>query len=69
MKVKEQYKYDLLLATSEADDMRLNELINIKEDENDYLRKQMKPPHNGWWLAGGFIAGAATSIGIMFAVK
>ena len=69
MKVHEKYKYDILSATCEADDMRLNELINIKDDENERLRQLIKPPNNGWWLAGGFIAGAATSIGIMFAVK
>jgi hypothetical protein len=69
MKVHEQFKYDILLARSEADDMRLNELISIKDDENKHLRQQIKPPNNGWWLAGGFIVGAATSIGIMFAVK
>ena len=69
MKTNEQYKYDILLAKSEADDMRLNELINIKDDENERLREHLKPPNNGWWLAGGFIAGAATSIGIMFAVR
>ena len=69
MKAAEQYKYDILLAKSEADDMRLNELITIREDENIYLREQIKPSYNGWWLAGGFIAGAVTSIGIMYAVK
>lgn len=68
-KNQEQFKYDILLAKSEADDMRLNELITIREEENIYLREQIKPPNNGWWMAGGFIAGAATSIGIMFAVK
>ena len=69
MRTEEQYKYDILLAKSEADDMRLNELINIREEENIYLREQIKPPRNSWWLAGGFIAGAATAIGIMHAVK
>ena len=69
MKTNEQYKYDILLAKSEADDMRLNELINIKDDENERLRELIKPPNNGWWLAGGFVAGAATSIGIMHIVK
>ena len=69
MQTKEQYKYDILLAKSEADDMRLNELINIREEENTYLREQIKPSYNGWWLAGGFITGAATAIGIMYAVK
>jgi hypothetical protein len=69
MRTKEQYKHDILLAKSEADDMRLNELINIKEDENTYLREQLKPSYASWWLAGGFIAGSAASIAIMHAVK
>ena len=68
-KVHEKYKYDLLYAKCEADDLRLTELINIKEDENKYLRQNIKPPKSGWWLAGGFIAGVATSIGIMHVVK
>ena len=69
MKAHEKYKYDILTATCEADDMRLNELINIKEDENKYLREQIKPNKNGWWLAGGFVTGVATAIGIMHVVK
>ena len=65
----EKYKYDILTATCEADDMRLNELINIREEENIYLREQIKPQKNSWWLAGGFITGVATAIGIMHAIK
>jgi len=68
-KVHEKYKYDILTATCEADDMRLNELINIRDEENKYLREQINPNRNNWWLAGGFIAGAATTIGIMYIVK
>ena len=69
MKVKEEYKYNILSAKCEADDMRLSELINIRDDENKYLRDQLKPDRNGWWLAGGFVTGVLTSIGIMQAVK
>ena len=68
-KSEEKYKYDILYAKCEADDIRLNELINIKEDENAYLRKQLKPPKSSWWLAGGFVTGVATAIGIMHVVK
>ena len=68
-KALQTYNYDLLYAKCEADDLRLNELITIKEDENKHLRKQLKPPRNSWWLAGGFIAGVATSIGIMHVIK
>jgi hypothetical protein len=69
MQTKEQYRYDILLAKSEAADMRLNDLINIRDEELAFLRKQYDPPKNHWWLAGGFFVGAATSIGIMYAVK
>ena len=66
---QEKYKYDLLYAKCEADDMRLSELINIKDEENKYLRDQIKPSKTGWWLAAGFITGSATSIGIMYIVR
>ena len=69
MKVHEKYKYDILSATCEADDIRLGELINIRDEENKHLRDQLKPNRNGWWLAGGFITGVLTSIGIMHVVK
>ena len=68
-KVHEKYKYDILSATCEADDMRLNELISLREEENEHLRNQIRPNRNGWWLAGGFITGMAAAIGIMNAVK
>ena len=68
-KADEQYRYDILLAKSEAADMRLNDLINIRDEELTFLRKQYEPPKTAWWLAGGFVVGAATSIGIMYAVK
>jgi len=68
-KAHEKYKYDILSAKCEADDMRLNELIDIREEENKFLQNQMKPNRNSWWLAGGFITGVATAIGIMHVVK
>ena len=68
-KAHEKYKYDILSATCEADDMRLNELISLREEENEHLRNQIRPNRNGWWLAGGFITGMAAAIGIMNAVK
>jgi|TARA_E500000318_G_C3488611_1_gene183404 hypothetical protein len=68
-KAKQEYKYDILYAKCEADDLRLNELINIKEEENKHLRKQLKPPMHAWWLTGGFVIGVATSIGIVHVTK
>ena len=69
MQTNEQYKYDILLAKSEAADSRLNDLISIRDEELVFLRKQYEPSKSHWWLAGGFIVGAATSIGIMYAIK
>tara|TARA_R100000808_G_C2144219_1_gene152018 strand:+ start:238 stop:651 length:414 start_codon:yes stop_codon:yes gene_type:complete len=66
---KENYKYALLEAKSQAADERLNDLISIKQDEIDRISKQLKPNRNSWWLAGGFVTGVLTSIGIMHAVK
>ena len=44
-------------------------MITIKKDENEQLKKLIKPSKDGFWLAGGFVAGVLTSIGIMHAVK
>tara|TARA_B100000963_G_scaffold24234_3_gene18092 strand:+ start:4201 stop:4611 length:411 start_codon:yes stop_codon:yes gene_type:complete len=69
MKTREKYKYDILSATCEADDVRLNELISIRDEENKYLREQIKPNRSGWWLAGGFVTGMLTAVGIVNLVK
>lgn len=66
---KEKYKYNLLTAKSEAADERLNDMISIKQEKIDELNKLIKPDRTPWWLAGGFVAGATTSIAIMHAVK
>jgi hypothetical protein len=49
--------------------MRLNELISIRDEENKYLREQIKPNRSGWWLAGGFVAGMLTAVGIVNLAK
>ncbi len=69
MKVHEKYKYDILSAKCEADDMRLNELINIRDEENEHLRERIKPNRSGWWLASGFVAGMLTAVGIVNLAK
>ena len=68
-KAEEKHKYDLLEARCEAADQRLTDMITIKQDENEQLKKLIKPSKDGLWLAGGFVAGVLTSIGIMHAVK
>ncbi len=66
--VKSKYKHDLLTARCEADDQRLQDMITIRNDEIKFLRKSYEPPKTQWWLAGGFALGAASAIGIMYAV-
>ncbi len=63
-----KYDYDLLSVKCEADDQRLQDMVTIKEDEIKFLRKSYAPSKNHWWLAGGVVIGAASSIGIMYAV-
>jgi len=68
-KAEEKYKYDTLYARCEAADQRLTDLLEIKKGENEQLKKLIKPKRNSLWLAGGFVGGVLTSIGIMHAVK
>ena len=68
-KAEEKLNYGLLEARCEAADQRLNDLITIKEDENERLKKLIKPSRSNWWAAGGFAVGVVTSISIMHAVK
>lgn len=65
---KSKYRNDLLTAKCEADDQRLQDMITIRDDEIKFLRKSYEPPKDHWWLAGGFVVGAASAIGIMYAV-
>ena len=66
---QEQLKYDVLKAKYDSDKQRLTDLVALKQEENEKLHKYIKPNRNGWWLAGGFMIGTATSIAIMHAVK
>ena len=68
-KEEQKYKYALLEAKCQAADEMLNDIITIKEDENEELKKLIKPNRGSWWAVGGFAAGILTSIGIMNAVK
>ena len=63
-----KYQYDLLSARSEADDQRYQDLLSIRDDEIKFLRKAYEPPNNHWWLAAGFVVGAGSAIGIMYAI-
>ena len=68
-KAEEKYEYDLLNAKYTADKQRLTDMLAIKQKENEKILKLIKPNRTGWWLAGGFMLGTATSIGIMYVVK
>jgi len=65
IKIDEKYKYDLLKAQYDAETSKLNELLKIRDDQI----KQLEPKDNILYVAGGFVIGAATAIGIMYAVK
>lgn len=65
---KSKYKYDILATKCEADDQRLQDMITIRDDEIKFLRKSFEPPKNHWWVAGGFLAGTASTIAVMYAV-
>jgi len=66
--LKSKYQHDLLTAKCEADDQRLQDMISIRDEEIKFLRKAYEPPKHHWWLAAGFVVGAGTSVGIMYAV-
>ena len=68
-RAEEKLKHDLLYAKCEAADQRLTDLVEIKQEETERLKKLIKPNKSGWWLAGGFMIGTATSITIMKVVK
>jgi len=63
-----KYRFDLHSAKCEADDQRLQDMIEIRNEEIKFLRKSYEPPKHQWWLAGGFVVGAASAIGIMYVV-
>ena len=65
---KSKYGYDLLTAKCEADDQRVQDMIMVRDDEISFLRKAFDPPKTHWWLAGGFLLGSASAVGIMYAV-
>ena len=64
-KILEKYRYDVLKAKTDAEIKKLNELIKLQDEHI----KQLNPQNNIWPAIGGFIGGAAISIGIMYAVK
>ena len=68
-KAEKKYEYDLLKAKYDADKQRLTDMLAIKQEENEKISKLIKPNRTGWWLAGGFMLGSATSIGIMYVVR
>lgn len=68
VKASEQYKYDLLYAKSEADNLRLTDMINIRNEHIKGLEKHIRPSSAHWWTLGGFAIGSATAIGIMYVI-
>ena len=65
LRIEEKYRYDVLKVQTDAEIKKLNELISLQDEHI----KQLNPQNNIWPAIGGFIGGAAISIGIMYAVK
>ena len=65
LRIEEKYRYDVLKVQTDAEIKKLNELIKLQDEHI----KQLNPQNNIWPAIGGFIGGAAISIGIMYAVK
>ena len=63
-----QYKYDLLYAKSEADNQKYQEIIDVRGEHIKSLEKYVRPSNAHWWIAAGFVAGAGSAIGIVYAV-
>ena len=68
-KAEEKYKQDIIQTKYDVDKQRLTDLLALKQEENEKIQKLIKPNRNGWWLAGGFMIGTATSITIMYVTK
>ena len=68
VKAEERYNYDLLYAKSEADNQRLNDMVQIRDEHIKSLEKYVKPSSSHWWVLGGFAVGSATTVGIMYAI-
>ena len=65
LRIEEKYRYDVLKVQTDAEIKKLNELIKLQDEHIN----QLNPQNNIWPAIGGFIGGAAISIGIMYAVK
>ena len=68
VKAEEQYRYDILYPKSEADNQRFTDVINIRDQHIQSLEKYVRPSNAHWWVAAGFVTGAATTIGIVYAI-
>ena len=58
---------DLLNSAIEIEKRKNNLIVNAQQEEIEVLRNLAKGSDNTFWVAIGFVAGAATSIAIFFA--
>ena len=64
-----QYQHDVLRAKHEALEFRHSELMDIKDEEIDLLRRHSSPRKTMWMFLGGFTAGTAASLATYYAVN
>ena len=70
LEARYQLQIESLNASANAQNERLNLLLEAKDLEIDTYREMaLEQPNknNHWWLIGGFVTGAAASIGIFHA--
>ena len=64
-----QYEYDVLRAEHDALEIKHKDLIEIKDEEIEILRRQSKPQMSMWAFFGGFIVGTGSSLATYYAVN
>ena len=57
-----QYKYDILEAEHEALKYKHNNIVAIRDEEIEVLRKQASPNRTLWMFMGGFAVGTGASL-------
>lgn len=64
-----QYKYDMLEAEHDALKYKHNNIVAIRDEEIEVLRRQGSTNRSMWMFLGGFALGTGTSLATYYAVN
>jgi hypothetical protein len=64
-----QYKYDILEAEHDALKYKHNNIVAIRDEEIEVLRRQGSTNRSMWMFLGGFALGTGTSLATYYAVN